>query len=316
MLTVNGIRLDDPSRPAIIAEISGNHAQNYAQAEALVVAAAESNADFCKFQTFTPSELCADVPILFGHDQKHDAWVRSQGVTQLRDLMKGGLPRAWHVPLKKLADSLGITFLSTPFSVDAARFLVEEIGVPALKIASFDITFTPLLEYAASTGLPVILSTGGATFAEVQKVAWGVFGDGAYDFSKTLVLLHCCAIYPAPDDALNLRAVQTLKGFGCPVGWSDHSLSVELVPSLAVAMGATILEKHIKLAGDSSSVDAGHALPDYKFKKMVETIRKIPLMLGSGEKIPHKLELHDRLWARRGNDGLRPTEEARAGRWE
>lgn len=312
MLVINGWPLDDPRKPFIIAEASGNHAQDYAKAEALVHAAVNVGANAVKFQTFTPEELCADVPILFGHDAAHDAWVQSQGVTRLRDLMKGGLPRAWHAPLKALADSLGITFLSTPFSVDAAKFLVEEIGVPALKIASFDLTFTLLLEYAASTGLPVILSTGGATFEEVQHAAWHVLAD---IYETRLVLMHCMALYPCQAADANLRAIQTLKGFGCPVGWSDHTLSITTVPSLAVALGASVIEKHIRLEGDTTSVDAGHALMPQHFAAMVDAVRGVHLILGDGEKQPHPREMHERLWARRGADGLRPTEEARAGRW-
>ena len=315
MLTINGVRVDDPQRPAVIAEISGNHAQDFQQACNLVRAAASSGADFCKFQTFEPAELCADVPILFGHDDAHDVWVRKQGVTRLRDLMKGGLQRAWHAPLKKLADSLGITFLSTPFSVDAAKFLIEEIGVPALKIASFDLTFTPLLEYAKSTMLPIFLSTGGTTMEEIQCATWRTL-DTAY--ATRVVLLHCMALYPCHSSDANLRAIHTLKGFGCAaVGWSDHTLSVDLVPALAVAQGACVIEKHIRLADDTTSVDAGHALTPGEFKRMVETVRKVPAILGHGRKEPHARELHERLWARRDqSDWLRPTQAAREGAWE
>ena len=314
MLTVNEVRLDDPGRCYIIAEASGNHAQDYAKAEALVVAAAESGADAIKFQTYTSEEICADVPLVFGYDAIHDNWLRSLDVTTMRQLFtKGGLPRAWHAPLKKLADSLGITFLSTPFSVDAARFLVDEVGVPALKIASFDLTFTPLLEYAASTGNPVLLSTGGATLDEI----WQAIEGPLQGIDDRLVLLHCMALYPCPTVDANLRAMQALQCFDCPVGWSDHTLSVELIPALAVTQGATVIEKHIRLAGDSTSVDAGHALTPPQFKQMVEAVRHVPAILGSSVKEPHPREMHERLWARRDpSDWLRPMRAAREGAWE
>src|SRR5258706_10080554 len=100
MLAINGIRLDDPAHVAVIAELSGNHGQSYTQAERLITAAAEAGAQFVKVQTFTAEEICADVPILFGHDAAHDTWCQQQGVTRLRQLMsKGGFPRTWHVPL-------------------------------------------------------------------------------------------------------------------------------------------------------------------------------------------------------------------------
>lgn len=315
-LAINGVRLDDSQRCYIIAEAAGSHHQDYATAEALVQAAAAAGADAVKFQTFTAEEICADVPILFGHDAAHDAWCQRQGVTRLRDLFsKGGLPRAWHGPLQRLAASLGLAFLSTPFSVDAARFLVAEVGVQALKIASGDLTFTPLLAYAASSGLPVLLSTGGATYAEVQQAR--DFLDTSSGFAVAgLVLMHCVSVYPCAEALANLAALTRMQTLGEAVGFSDHTLSDDLVPALAVAHGVTVYEKHIRLATDTSSIDAGHSLTPAQFQRMVEVIRRVPVILGVGVKQPHIAEMHDRLWARRGSDGLRPTDAARQGRWE
>ena len=188
MLMIDGKRLNDPQRCYVIAEASGNHAQDYARAEALVYAAADAKADAIKFQTFTAEEIAADVPIPRGQGgAAHDAWLDRLGAQSLRDLFQhGGLPRPWHFELKRLAEMMGLTFLSTPFSLDAARFLVEEVQVPALKIASGDLTFTPLLQYAASTGLPLLLSTGGAWTDSVND-RFGIrtpyrhaLGKGAY----------------------------------------------------------------------------------------------------------------------------------------
>jgi len=313
-ITINGVRLDDPQRPYIIAEASGNHHQDYTSAELLVRVAASAGADAVKFQTFTPEEICADVPILFGHDAAHDAWCQRLGVTRMRELFaKGGLPRAWHASLRDLAASLGLAFLSTPFSVDAARFLVNEIGVPALKIASGDLTYTPLLAYAARTGLPVILSTGGATMPEV-RTACNVFWEAD---AGHIVVLHCVSVYPCDDALVNIAAVRGLRKVLClPVGFSDHTLSVDLIPSLAVALGATVLEKHLRLDHDTTSVDAAHALTPTQFRQYVEAARRTPAVLGHGWKEPQEEERHDRLWSRRGKDGLRPTDAARKGRWE
>lgn len=314
--TIRGVRIDDEQRPYIIAEASGNHNQDYTQAEALVRAAAQAGADAIKFQTFTAEEICADIPLPFGVDAQHDAWLREMGVSRMRELFaKGGLPRPWHAPLKALADSLDIAFLSTPFSVDAARFLVDEIGVPAIKIASGDLTFTPLLEYAASTGLPVILSTGGATMEEI-----GIAEDSFYASSipgSQLAILHCCSVYPAPSSMVNLRAIGAIRrAFVCTVGFSDHTLSVNDVPMLAVACGATILEKHIRLSGDFASIDTAHSLDTEAFATYVQAARMAPAILGHGRKEPHERERHDRLWARRDpSDWLRPEQAAREGQW-
>lgn len=315
-LTMNAIPFDDPLRPYIIAEASGNHGQNFNKAMALIDAAAASGADAIKFQTFTAEEICADVPILTGHNQRHDAWIAQLGVTRMPELFsKGGLPRAWHLDLKRYAHAQGIAFLSTPFSVEAARFLVEDVGVEALKIASGDLTFTPLLEYAAQTNLPIILSTGGATREEVV----GAMRGPLYQCSGMLVIMHCVSVYPADDHFVNLRALHDIRriGEGFALGFSDHTLSEDLVPALAMACGATVLEKHIKLQEDTTSVDVGHSLDPAAFARYVEAAKKACRILGEPYKGPHPLEMHDRLWARRSpTDWLRPTDEARGGRWQ
>lgn len=323
---INEVRLDDPMRPYVIAEASGNHNQDYGQAVALIVEAANAGADAIKFQTFTAEEICADIPFPYGHDSQHDAWARSLGVVSLRDLFsKGGLPRQWHKPLKALADELGIAFLSTPFSVDAARFLVEDVGVKALKIASGDLTFTPLLDYAAGSELPVILSTGGSTEDEVYAVVSSGRMWAALDENR-LVIMHCLSIYPSHEVFTNLRAIQGMKNRmrssliekpSCIMGFSDHTLSVDMVPALAVACGATVLEKHLCLEYDTSSIDIGHSLTPSQMKTYIQSARSAAEILGHGRKEPHALEMHDRLWARRDpSDWLRPTREAREGRWE
>ena len=307
--------LTDPNHVYVIAEASGNHNQDRHQARLLVQAAAASGADAVKMQTFTSEEICADVPILFGHDAAHDAWCRSLGVTRLRELFqKGGLPRGWHQDLKQEAEDLGIDFLSTPFSVDAAKFLVEELGVRALKIASGDLTFAPLHQYAASTGLPVIISTGGATLDEIDETLQR-YNCGVTDNTE-LILLHCRSVYPCDEQILDLESLATLRyEFQVPVGLSDHTLSTDLVPAMAVAYGAVLFEKHLRLATDTSSVDVGHSLDPEAFRRYVETIRHCTVIRGTGDKEPHPLELHDRVWGRRGSDGLRPTQAGREGAW-
>ena len=313
-LAIDGVRLDDPQNIFVIAEASGNHSQDYTKAESLVIAAADCGANAIKFQTFVAEDICADIPFPFGHDVAHDAWARSLGVERLRDLFKlGGLPRDWHKPLKDLAESLGITFLSTPFSVDAAKFLVEEVGTKALKIASGDLTFEPLIAYVSCLdNIPIIVSTGGAYYDEIWRIVIHNIHLKAH-----LALLHCCSSYPADETIINLKAIKTLSAFSVPVGFSDHTLSVDIVPALAIANGSTIIEKHIRLEHDHDSVDAAHSLPPSQFSKMVDVIRTVPSILGTGIKEPHASELHDRLYARRDpSDWLRPQMRGRLGDWE
>lgn len=324
-LKIGNRRIDDPKNIFVVAELSGNHGQSYKQAERLVAAAAEAGANAIKVQTFEPEEICADIPLPLGKNTEADAWFTKLGVTRMRELFsKGGFPRKWHKRLRNFAVRQGVEFLSTPFSVSAARFLVEEVGVHALKIASGDLTFKPLLIYAATrSDVPILWSTGGATLDEIYETATSVLYRPLAN--GRLAIFHCVSIYPCPDVYANLNAIKAIKQrfdvlpttIPKPVmGWSDHTLSSILVPALAISCGATVIEKHIRLANDTTSVDVGHSLDPQEFGRMVREIRHTVNTLGELTKEPQAGEMHDRLWARRGKDGLRPTDEARAGQWE
>jgi len=301
----------------LIAEASGNHAQDLRRAHALVDAAADSGAHAVKFQTFRAEEIAADnIPILRGYDATHDEWLDGLKTKTMRELFQlGGLPRAWHRELRNHATDRGIDFLSTPFSVDAARFLVEEIGVPYLKIASGDLTFLPLLAYADTLDIPVILSTGGATMIEIADTVWGRLGN-QYE-AERLGLLHCRSIYPCPRNTMNLRTIEYFRTTYplCTPGLSDHTLALVTTPVYALCLGARIIEKHIRLE-DSLGVDTSHSLYPDSFKHMTQALHNVSAELGKADKTVHPLEGHDRLWARRSpEDWLRPTQAAREGRW-
>lgn len=313
--------ISSSERTYIIAEISGNHGNDFDQAMQLIRGAAEAGADAVKFQTFIALDIAApSVKVPTGFDAIQDAKMKRLDVTTLRELFRyAGLPRMWHKELKKYAESQGVEFLSTPFSVDAAKFLVEEVKVPALKIASGDLTFTPLLEYAASTNLPIILSTGAANLAEITLAVSGPLLPAFRE--NRLAILHCVSVYPAPEHLLNLNVISMLRGtfLSVPIGWSDHSLSYDLVPALAVAKGASIIEKHIQLdqAACQSGPDMEHSIPVSQFASMVQTIRQTEDILGEAKKAPLYAEAHDRVWARRDpSDWLRPTQPGREGAWQ
>lgn len=299
MLCLAGKPLDDPIHPYVIAEAASSHCGSLALARQLVEAAATAGADAIKFQTYTPAELASTVPAPDGSGHS------------LRDLLQGGLPRAWHTELRDLAARLGLLFLSTPFSLDALRFLAETQHLTAIKIASGDCTYLPLLHAANATGLPVLLSTGTATLAEIQaSVAMALLPT--YQRHR-LVLLHCVSAYPCPPEAANLLAIQTLQRHFpyAAIGWSDHTRSVDVIPALAVALGASVVEKHLCLRRNMGGMDAGHSLEPEEFAHMVRALHTVGASLGDGLKRPQPCEQGDRLWARRGRDGLRPADEAR-----
>lgn len=301
-LALHQTRLNDPAHPFLIAEAASTHQQEKTLALELVHAAAEAGADAIKFQTYTADELCSATPIPGRNGQT------------LRDVLAaGGLPRVWHAELQEVAHQRGLIFLSTPFSVDAARFLVNELHVPALKIASGDLLFAPLLQYVASTGLPLLVSTGAATLSEVQATVAASLLK-VYQ-AHHLTLFHCVSAYPCPPEAANLRAITTLKTWFpyAAVGWSDHTLSVT-TPAIAVALGATVIEKHFCLRRTGNrSMDAPHSLEPEEFAAMCREVRAVHALLGTGIKAPQLCEQSERQWARRGNDGLRPTDAVRGG---
>ena len=312
-LSINGKPLDDYRQAYVVAECGANHAGGLLLAHRLVDAAADAHADAIKFQTIDMKNLAADVPIILGHDAQHDAWIRRLGITRLPELFaKSGLPRPWHKELKAHAEARGIAFLSTPFSVDAARFLVEEIGVAALKVASGDLTFTPLLEYAATTQIPIILSTGCAIIPEIQRAV------DILDWQRT-ILLHCLARYPHAATVANLRSLNTLRNhFKLPVGYSDHTTDYCMIPTAATTIGCCVYEKHFTLSDGAYTPDTQHSLNEHQFAEMVRTIRETQMALGDGNRAElNDLERHEEKWTRRWDaDWLRPTEAARHGAWE
>lgn len=319
--------LYNPNRPYIIAEVAGTHAGNYEDAEESIVRAAKAGADAVKFQTFTGEEIAADgIKIPRGISREHDRWLDSIGSPDtLRDLLSvSGIPRDWHIPLKQVAERHDIDFLSTPFSVDAARFLVEEVRVRALKIASGDITFKPLHQYAASTNLDIIFSTGGSTWTEVCNVL------NHYRNRKTkyqgyshnrVVVMHCRSIYPCPLHKANLSSIPFLRRalsiYMYGVGYSDHT-QWTWIPAIAVALGATVVEKHFSLDVDKGTADDVVSASPRDFRDIASMVHNVPIAIGNCEDLHYdEAEAHDRLWARRSpKDWLRPTEEARQGRWK
>ncbi|HEC35431.1 MAG TPA: pseudaminic acid synthase [Anaerolineae bacterium] len=272
MFEINGRRIEQTEPTYIIAEMSANHHQSFEKAVALIEKAKEIGADAIKIQTYTPDTLTINVDSdLFRHG-KGSLW---EGRT-LYDLYEEAyMPWDWQPKLKQVANDLGLDFFSTAYDETAVDFL-EELDVPAYKIASFEIVGLPLIRRIAQTGKPIIMSTGMATLAEIDEAVRTVREAGC----NQLALLKCTSAYPAPPEEMNLRTIPHLaEAFDVPVGLSDHTLGIA-VPVAAVALGACIVEKHFTLSRDVPGPDSAFSLEPHEFKAMVEAIRVAEKALG------------------------------------
>jgi pseudaminic acid synthase len=266
----------------IVAELSANHNQDFDQAVKLVYAARDAGADAVKLQTYTPDSLTAKCDNQYFRIGKGTVW---EGKT-LYDLYgEAYTPWEWQPKLKEVAEELGLQLFSSPFDFQAVDFL-EQMDVPAYKIASFEIVDLALIRYAAETGKPIILSTGMASLAEIGDAVRTVRSAG----NDEIVLLKCTSAYPARPREMNLRVIPDLsQTFDVPVGLSDHTLTAT-VPVAAVALGACMIEKHLTLSRDVSGPDSGFSLEPHEFKAMVEAVRTTESALGEVRYGPTRAE--------------------------
>lgn len=277
----------------IIAEAGVNHNGDINLAKELIHAAKETGADAVKFQTFK-ADLLVNKTASTAQYQK----LSTAQSTQYEMLKALELSLDDHDILSELATSLGIEFMSTGFDEESVDFLVA-IGVKRLKIPSGEITNYPLLRHMAKTKLPIIMSTGMCDLSDVSGAIAVLKTCYGSTLNEKLVILHCTSNYPAAYGDVNLKAMQTLATeFGFPVGYSDHTLGI-LVPTLAIAMGACVIEKHFTLSKTLPGPDhAASMMPD-EFLKMVLTIRDSESCLGNGDKAPTANELPIRDLVRR-----------------
>ncbi len=256
----------------IIAELSANHKQDIELAKETIYAMKEAGADAVKLQTYTPDTITIDCNNEYFQIKQGTLW---DGKTLYRLYQEAYTPWEWHYELKELAEKLGLIFFSTPFDKTAVDFL-EELDVPAYKIASFEITDIPLIEYTASKGKPMIISTGIATLCDIDEAINACKRVG----NEQIILLKCTSAYPAPLEEVNLKTIPNMKEtFNVEVGLSDHTLGIE-VPIAAVALGARVIEKHFILSKYIDSPDKEFSLTPDEFKQMVNAIRNVEKALG------------------------------------
>lgn len=261
-------------KPFIIAEMSGNHNQSLERALEIVEAAAKAGADAIKIQTYTADTMTLNI-------EKQDFKISDDGSLwngkNLYQLYQQAYtPWEWHKPIFDRAKELGLIAFSTPFDETAVDFL-EELEVPLYKVASFENNHLPLLKKVASTGKPLIISTGMATLAELDELVRTVKEAGC----KDLVLLKCTSTYPASPENTNLVTIPHMKDLfeDIQIGLSDHTLGIG-VSVASVALGASVIEKHFTLSRADGGVDSAFSLEPSEMKALVEETERAWLALG------------------------------------
>ncbi|MBW7926292.1 MAG: N-acetylneuraminate synthase [Burkholderiaceae bacterium] len=262
----------------VIAEAGVNHNGELDLALRLCDAARAAGADAVKFQTFRAEDL-----VLPGAPTAQYQARQTGQQDQFAMLQRLELSPPQHEAIKRHCDAIGIEFFSTPFSVEAVDMLVR-LGVRRIKLSSGELTHRALLERTAAARLPLLVSTGMATMDEIREaLQWIAGARGGLD---GVTVLHCTSAYPAPDEALNLKAMVSMAAdLGMAVGYSDHSLGIEAALA-AVALGASVIEKHLTLDATLPGPDHGASLEPAQFKAMVDGIRRVSAMLGDGVKAP------------------------------
>jgi N,N'-diacetyllegionaminate synthase len=270
----------------IIAEAGVNHNGDLEIAKKLIESAAQAGADFVKFQTFKADKLVSKSAKKAEYQQKN---ISSSDDTQMSMLKKLEIPDAWYNELVLHAKNNNIAFLSTGFDEESIDFL-DTLGIPFFKIPSGELTNKPYLIHVASKGKPVILSTGMATLLEIEKSLAVLIKAGIQ--KDKITILHCNTEYPTPMVDVNLRAMSSIGNLlSVNIGYSDHTVGIE-VPIAAVALGASVIEKHFTLDRMMDGPDHLASLEPNELKQMVSAIRNIELAIsGSGFKEPSLSEV-------------------------
>ena len=298
-----GGRTIGPGRPPfIVAEMSGNHNRSLKRALAIVDAAARSGAHALKLQTYTADTMTLDLSrgeFMVGGGLK--LW---KGRSLYKLYQEAATPWEWHAPIFERCRRHGMIPFSTPFDPSAVAFL-ESLKVPLYKIASFELTDLPLIRAVARTGKPLLISTGMGTMGEIREAVAAARDSGA----RSLILLKCTSSYPAPPESSNLLTIPHLRGrFRCQVGLSDHTLGIGAALA-AVALGATLIEKHFTLRRADGGVDAAFSLEPEEMRALVLESARARAALGAISYGPSAGEIESLKYRR----SIYVTKDLRAG---
>ncbi|WP_282112404.1 N-acetylneuraminate synthase [Maribacter stanieri] len=281
------------NRVLIIAEAGVNHNGDITLAKKLIDAAADAGVDYVKFQTFNSKKLVSKSAQKADYQKQN---TNDEVESQLKMLQKLELSKNDHLILIDYCKTKNIKFLSTAFDLDSIDFL-EELKIDLWKVPSGEITNLPYLRKLGGLGKPVIISTGMAEMSEIEDAINVVTSSGT-DI-KDITVLHCNTEYPTPMQDVNLTAMNTIKDvFKVPIGYSDHTLGIE-IPIAAVALGATVIEKHFTLDNSMDGPDHKASLEPQELKKMVTAIRNIEQAMGNGIKVPSPSEVKNKPIARK-----------------
>lgn len=260
------------NKTMIVAELSANHNNDFELAAKTIEAMAKAGADAVKFQTFRPLSFTMDVDNDDFGPRKTGLWKGQRPSDVFRI---GAMPYEWQPKLQKIANDLGVICFSTPFDFEAVDFM-EQMNMPIYKIASFEITDVNLIRYAASKQKPMIISTGVAEKEDIELALQVCHEENNYD----ITLLKCTSDYPAAPEKANLLTMVDMKErFGVKVGVSDHSMT-NAIPMTAVALGATVVEKHFILDRSLGGIDSTFSLNPEEFASMVRAVREVEKSLG------------------------------------
>ena len=269
-MQIKGRTIGDGNPSYIIAEMSANHAGSMEHAKEIIYAAKEAGADCVKIQTYTADTITMNCHNKYFHID-NGTW---EGENLYSLYEKAYTPWEWQAELYDTAKKAGIDFFSTPFDFTAVDFL-EEIGMEFYKIASFELVDIPLIEYVASKGKPIIMSTGMGSLGEIEEAV-----NVVKKYNCPLALLKCSSAYPAIPDSMNLKTIPNMKEiFNVPVGLSDHSMG-SIAAVTAVALGANVIEKHFCLSRAIENPDSSFSMEPKEFEEMVKNIRDAERAMG------------------------------------
>lgn len=272
-VSIGKTRISEKSRTYIIAEMSANHLGDYDRAKKIIEAVKAAGADAIKLQTYTADTITIDCDSDIFQADKGGLW---EGNTLYHLYQKAYTPWEWQPSLKEYAESLGLDCFSSPFDFKAVDFM-QEMQMPAFKIASYEINDIPLIRRVARTGKPIIISTGIARLSDIE-LALQVCKE---EKNENVILLKCTSAYPCPYEDMNLKIIPNMKEtFQCIVGISDHTLGSEVTLG-AVALGAKVVEKHVTLKRKDGGADAAFSMEIEEFSEMVKQIRNLEKALGA-----------------------------------